>query len=1109
MVEPVRTLLLSLLFVFATALRGQDPSRPSQDPTELAASALQARLDAVQADTTMAAELKGPLAETLRRAVELATTAEARSQQAERYDALRASAAGRLEKRRADLEAVDRARPGPPRQDLSLAELEQGLVTAQQAQATAMQQAADLEAERARRTERRTALPGQIAEWQAKLEALPTEPQNVDGDPVLVGARRLVLRADRVRHQAELRALTAEQASYEAEAEWLRVESDFTTRRLVAAKADADGWLAVLQPMRAAAAQAAERQARAKALLASPALATLAEGNSKLASEIAELVDRRASAEQDKVERDKSLLSLQQEFDEIKRRVEGVRTTDALATLLRQRRLKLIETSQRHQQRIRSRTDRIGEAQLKAIQFQEDRRRLVEEPERWLLQQLGFDPEQVPTGEAAEVVAAARPLRDTRRDLLQQLADGYENLLFTEVDVENSERQLLSRIASYRAYVTERVLGLRSSPPLWNLDWGSVGRTVAWFVDARRWLPLWETTWQVLVLEAWAALVPLLALLLLRRRILVRLAAHGAIASRGTNVAYRPTALAAIDTLLLAAPLPLLLWLWAARLDQSPDGGDFAKAVAIGARHSALALLLVSTLAQVARRGGLAEAHFQWQSTTVLHLRRAVPLLLLAGLPFTFLLAVQETPVDDAGFGSLGSPLLLAQLGILLVVFARLLHPQRGLVGGGMRSESVLWRFRRLWYVLAIGVPLCFMTMVVLGYEYTVLQFTRRLYVTVGVVVVAVLFHALVLRSLQLMRRRLQMRRAEERLAAARSGGSATELEATDEVDPQLLARQTQALLGGAIALAVAIVTFQVWVDVQPALGILRRVPLWGSGTDEVVTLADLLLGTSVLVLSVLAARNLPALLELLVLQRLKVAVGERNAIATLARYLLFTAGIVVAFQSIGLGWAKVQWLLAAVSVGLGFGLQEIFANFVSGLILLFERPIRVGDVVTVGTTTGRVLRIRIRATTILDWDRKELIVPNREFVTSQFVNWTLGEPLVRWVLPVGVAYGSDTGRALQLLEQAAQQSKFVVRAPAPEAVMVGFGDSTLNLELRIHVDMNQLEYRWMTEIYQGIDKAFREAGIEIAFPQRDVNLKLPSPVAEWFAAARPEPRAS
>jgi potassium efflux system protein len=275
---------------------------------------------------------------------------------------------------------------------------------------------------------------------------------------------------------------------------------------------------------------------------------------------------------------------------------------------------------------------------------------------------------------------------------------------------------------------------------------------------------------------------------------------------------------------------------------------------------------------------------------------------------------------------------------------------------------------------------------------------------------------------------------------------------------------------------------------------------LWtdaSSTPPEAIKLSDLLLSLIVLALSLAAGRNVPAMLELLVLQRLPMQSGERHAITTLARYGIVIVGFVLAFSTIGIGWSKVQWLVAAVSVGLGFGLQEIFANFVSGLILLFERPARVGDIVSVGEVTGRVTRIRIRATTIQDWDRKELVVPNREFVTTRFVNWTLSDSIVRWTIPVGVAYGSDTKKALELLLQAARESRWALGEPKPEATFVRFGDSSLDLQLRVYLDMGSVEVGWITELHQSIDRLFHEHGIVIAFPQRDVHLTVTGPLLE------------
>jgi potassium efflux system protein len=170
--------------------------------------------------------------------------------------------------------------------------------------------------------------------------------------------------------------------------------------------------------------------------------------------------------------------------------------------------------------------------------------------------------------------------------------------------------------------------------------------------------------------------------------------------------------------------------------------------------------------------------------------------------------------------------------------------------------------------------------------------------------------------------------------------------------------------------------------------------------------------------------------------------------------------------------------------------LQEIFANFVSGLIILFERPIRVGDTVTVGTVSGTVTRIRMRATTITDWDWKELIVPNKEFITGQLVNWTLSDPVLRLRLPVGIAYGSDTKKATEVLMRVAKDDPVVLNDPPPLVVFHGFGDSTLDFELRVFIPSIDHFIKLRHHLNMAIDSAFRKAGIEIAFPQRDIHIR-------------------
>jgi potassium efflux system protein len=256
------------------------------------------------------------------------------------------------------------------------------------------------------------------------------------------------------------------------------------------------------------------------------------------------------------------------------------------------------------------------------------------------------------------------------------------------------------------------------------------------------------------------------------------------------------------------------------------------------------------------------------------------------------------------------------------------------------------------------------------------------------------------------------------------------------------------------------------------------------------LTLLGLFKALLIAVVTFIATKNLPGLLELAVLRTTSIQAGTRNAISTLIQYAVVTVGIVLFFNALEVDWTKLGWIAAALSVGIGFGLQEVVANFVCGIILLFERPIRVGDVVTVGGTTGTVSNIQIRATTITNWDRQDYVVPNKSLITGPLLNWTLNTGLNRIVIRVGVAAGCDTEKARQLLLEIANNHPHILDDPAPKATFEEFGASSLNLIL--YAFLATLDHRssTITELHTEIDKQFAAAGIDIPNPQMDLNIQ-------------------
>jgi small-conductance mechanosensitive channel len=228
-------------------------------------------------------------------------------------------------------------------------------------------------------------------------------------------------------------------------------------------------------------------------------------------------------------------------------------------------------------------------------------------------------------------------------------------------------------------------------------------------------------------------------------------------------------------------------------------------------------------------------------------------------------------------------------------------------------------------------------------------------------------------------------------------------------------------------------------------------------------------------------------------LNLLPISSSGRDTLLTLTGYLVYTVAALFAFGMMGMDYTKLALIFGALSVGIGFGLQNIVSNFISGLILLFERPIRIGDWVVVGGIEGYVRKINIRATVIETFDMAEIIVPNSEFISGQVTNWTLDSLVGRVVVPVGVSYGSNAQQVKDILLDVARANPEVItngRAPEPSVIFREFGDSSLNFQLRCFLKNVDKRLGILSELNFAIDKAFREAGIEIPFPQRDLHIK-------------------
>jgi len=731
--------------------------------------------------------------------------------------------------------------------------------------------------------------------------------------------------------------------------------------------------------------------------------------------------------------------------------------------------------------------DEIADIRLYQFELGQQRER-ISSPSAYVDKLLA---EQTTEQDTPELRKALLELITSRSELLERLNRELNELLNQSITLQLNQKQLQSTAQTLRTTLDEQLFWIPSNKPL----------DLAWLkqLPAQLKHQFSSMPWGSAIKELGSGLVnqpllflPLLLLILAllwkRNYLYQKLDDLHQDIGHFKRDSQLHTPMALLLNLLLALPVGLFLMLcgFALQIDARGQNANLGMAL----MQMAQVWMLFYTTYRILSPGGVAELHFRWNRPQVAFLHaqvRKLGLLVMALVAVSTVAEHQQEVLDRDVLG----------IGIVLFCFLTMAWLLAKLVF----SEPIREHASPLRQAIGVGfiaLPLGLSVAVGLGYFYTALKLSDRLIETLYLLIIWLMVEATFVRGLAVAARRLAYQRAQvKRQTPAKDsadGGEATEEPALhiDQVNEQSLRLINMALFG-----LFLVGLYWVWADLISVFAYLDNITLYEytSGTGDAtsmvpISLRDLLGALVIIVISTALARNLPGLLEVLVLSRLNLAQGSAYATTTLLSYAIAALGFVTTLSTLGVSWDKLQWLVAALSLGIGFGMQEIFANFISGLIILFERPVRIGDTVTIGTLSGTVSRIQIRATTITDFDRKEIIVPNKTFITGQLVNWSLTDTVTRVTVRIGVGYGSDLELVRKLLLQAADENPRVLREPAPIVFFLNFGESTLDHELRIHVrdlgDRNPA----IDEINRYIDSEFRKHGIDISFRQLDVHVK-------------------
>lgn len=703
---------------------------------------------------------------------------------------------------------------------------------------------------------------------------------------------------------------------------------------------------------------------------------------------------------------------------------------------------------------------------------------------------------------------AVERLLELRRTLLSENLEAQNTLLRILVDENQASEELAEATNAYRTLLTGNLLWVR------NYSYARPASLERQLKSSLELPPPAE------VLSSWPVLLQTSPFVLGVFILLLAGVRHRAARSTletilGSPIRPRDESAALIAktltlTIIACLFLPLIIGLGGYGLAILAQGNAALGSLGKALMAAAMVYFFLNTLRQMASRFGVGRRLLKWNSPRADFVINDSNWF---GPTFTVAAAVQVygrflTPTESGG--ALGAASSLVMAASLFLLARHMLRSEL------FSSDWIVRNALRAGLILSFAIAV----MHISGQLFAAHLYLRALILSIAAIVATLLVANILQRILVLYRMGLERKTREEQRAKQEDDeNNEAEDDSALEAVSSLSAAYTQLLIMFRL-LALGGLLWLIWSPALPALSIFDGVTLWQTvdptlpaGELRDITLSVLLFAAIAIVVTVLLTKHVPPLLNVLLMEWTAVSPGGRYAAGMLLQYLIIGVGLSSTLAMLGFQWSKVQWLVAALGVGIGFGLQEIVANFISGLIVLFERPIRVGDIINAGGHDGTVVNINPRATVIETFEGKEVMIPNKELITNIVTNWSLSSSKLRIVVPVGIAYGSDVEDAIARLLRIARADAEILKDPEPFVTFEDFGDNALVLWLRCYALKDYLLIA--TRLRRAIYRDFNDAGIGIAFPQRDVHLDASDPLPirilreDDEAESQPEPKES
>ncbi|MCB1967300.1 MAG: mechanosensitive ion channel, partial [Candidatus Accumulibacter sp.] len=964
---------LLVLALLAGALSLVAPSRPAT-ATEKGASetlpsisvtkgVLESRINEIETATDVQAEVKARLVALYRQALSKLEEVSANTARANAFEESTRTAPLETQRIRDEIAAIGRRDPTETLElgvDAPLERIERQLEKEQVDLAAVTARSSDFERRLNYQQNRPASISQRLAEAKQQQEEIVARlgAQSAAGEgPVLSQARRWVLETGYAALSTEIRMLDQELLSQRMRLGLLEAQRDqeVANAEWIGARIKLLGEL--VNRKRQLAAEEARREAeeaQRKALGALPVIVDLTRQNAEITEELHAMAVRLETLDRERAQAEQLAARIAVGFKDAASTLEAGGLTEGLGqVLIRQR--SLLPDFKIYSRKASARKQEIAEVGVRRLRHGAEARQLadIKQAVNELVAKLDVENTPLLRGQLAELLAK-------RSALLEKALQDDEFYLSRLRDLDAAEARLLEVTGAYVDFLDEHLFWLRTSNPTRLEDVRRLPEDVRKLFSPAIWLDMGRLFRDQVTESPSFVLVLLLVFGLLwkRRALIAAIREIGERVGKPSADRFSYTLRTVVLSLLAAAPAPLLLAGVGWQLLMADQGGDRSDAVGSALLRLSVHFYCLRALFMACIPGGLADVHFCWPAAVTrllrVELRRLTWIYVPAALIVMLAIALHPTETSH----------VVARLSYLVFAAAlarflyRVFHPQKGVLAH-LRTgheRGMLFLGYPLWFPLLLLVPVVTVVSALGGYVYSASTEINLFLHTLGTVVGLLLLHALALRWLLLTRRRLAYAAALERRRAALAARRSGEEESGDEgmgalyeepeVDLAALSEASRQLLKVTIIAAALVALYLIWSPLLPALRIFDDITLWhqtvtvdGEDTRLPITVGDLGLAALYAIGSMVLVKRLPAVLEIILLHRFEMSSGSRYTVTTISSYAIIAVGLLLVLNTLGAQWSQLQWLVAALSVGIGFGLQEIVANFISGLILLFERP--------------------------------------------------------------------------------------------------------------------------------------------------------------------------